>query len=181
MLLVPVSSLSQTSPWVAVDSSRGSLSAAPPQGSGNDRPVCYLSKSLLLHLFPALTRSSGDGDGHSSTVLGQPSGLSVHSLAFHSPCPPQAPIVFRNCVDSDHSVLASKALISGSAGPRVTFPLRPHLLSQPRSRHSHRGLLKLRLHAWRLSSNLPGLQDSPPDLLLRLAWLGVLPLAPFTG
>ena len=58
---------------------------------------------------------------------------------------------------------------------------RPRLISHPGSRHRHRGLLRLRFHTWRLSSDLPGLRDSPPDLLLRLAWLGVLPLAPFPG
>ena len=57
---------------------------------------------------------------------------------------------------------------------------RPCLISHPRSWHRRRGLLRLRFHAWRLSSDLPGLRDSPPDLLLRLAWLGVLPLAPFS-
>ena len=110
-------SLSRTSPRVGVDSSHGSLSTAPPPVSGNDRPVCYLSKSPLLHLFLALPRSSGNGDGHSSTVLGPPPGLSVPSLDFDSTCPPQALIVFRNCVDSDRPVLSSKALVSGSAGP----------------------------------------------------------------
>ena len=45
----------------------------------------------------------------------------------------------------------------------VTLPLQPDLLSQPRSRHRHRSLHRLRLHAWRLSSDLPGLQDSPPE------------------
>ena len=46
-------------------------------------------------------------------------GLSVPALAFPSPYPPQAPIVFRCCVDSDHPVLASKALVSGSTGPSI--------------------------------------------------------------
>ena len=32
----------------------------------------------------------------------------------------------------------------------VPFPLRPRLLSHPRSRHRHRGLLRLRFHTWRL-------------------------------
>ena len=46
-------------------------------------------------------------------------GLSVPSLDFPSPYPPQAPIVFRHCVDSDRPALASKALVSGSAGPSI--------------------------------------------------------------
>ena len=114
---VPANSLSRTSLRVVVDSSHGSLSEAPPPVSGNDRSVCYLSKSPLLHLFLALPRSSDDGDGRSFTVLGPPPGLSIPSLDFDSTCPPQAPIVCRNCIDSDRPILASKALVSGSAGP----------------------------------------------------------------
>ena len=85
--------------------------------SVNDRPVCYLSKSPLLHLFLALPRSSGNGDGRSPTVLGPPPGLRVPSLGYDSTDPPQAQIIIRSCADSDCPVLASKALVSGSAGP----------------------------------------------------------------
>ena len=42
----------------------------------------------------------------------------------------------------------------------IALPLRPNLLSQPRPRH--RCLHRLRLHAWRDSSDFPGLRDSPP-------------------
>ena len=44
----------------------------------------------------------------------------------------------------------------------IALLLHPALLNQPRSRHRHRGLRRLRLHAWRLSSDLPGLRGSPP-------------------
>ena len=104
-------------PGVGVDSPQGSLSGAPLPVASNGRPICYLSKSPLLHLFLALPRSSGDGDGCSAIVLGSPPGLRVPSLGFDSTGPPQASIVIRNCVDSDRPVLASKALVSGSAGP----------------------------------------------------------------
>ena len=46
-------------------------------------------------------------------------GLSVLSLDFPSSYPPQAPIVFRYCVDSDRPVFASKVLVSGSTGPSI--------------------------------------------------------------
>ena len=46
-------------------------------------------------------------------------GFSVPALAFPSPYPPQAPIVSWYCVDSNRPVLASKALVSGSAGPSI--------------------------------------------------------------
>ena len=104
-------------PGVGLDSPHGSLFGAPPPVASNDRPICYLSKSPLLHLLLALPRSSGDGDGRSATVLGSPPGLRVPSLGFDSTGPPQAPIVIQNCVDSDRPVLASEALVSGSAGP----------------------------------------------------------------
>ena len=114
----PTLSLSpEPDPGVRVDSPHGSLSGAPPPVASNDRPICYLSKSPLLHLFLALPRSSGDGDGRSATVLGSPPGLHVPSLGFDSTGPPQGPVVIRNCVDSDRPVLASEALVSGSAGP----------------------------------------------------------------
>ena len=114
----PTLSLSpEPDPRIGVVSPHGSLSGAPPPVAGNDRPVCYFSKSPLLHLFLALLRSSCDGYGRSSTVLGPPPGLRVPSLGFDSAGPPQAPIVIRNCVDSDCPVLASEALVSGSAGP----------------------------------------------------------------
>ena len=100
-----------------MDSPHGSLSGAPPPMSGNDRPVCYLSKSPLLHLFLALLRSSGDVDGRSPTVLGPPPGLLVPSLGYDSTGPPQPLIVIQSCADSDHPLLASGALVSGSAGP----------------------------------------------------------------
>ena len=54
---------------------------------------------------------------------------------------------------------------------------RPRLISHSRSRHHRRGLLRLGFHTWRLYGDLSGLRDSPPDLL-RLAWLGILLLAP---
>ena len=103
-------------PRVRMDSPHVGLSGAPPTMAGNDRPVCYLSKSPLLHLFLALLRSSGDGDGRSPTVLGPPPGLHVPSLGYDSTGPPQAPIIIRSCADSDHPTLASEALVSGSAG-----------------------------------------------------------------
>ena len=46
-------------------------------------------------------------------------GLSVPALAFPSPYPPQAPIVFWYCVDSGRPVSALQALVDGSAGPSI--------------------------------------------------------------
>ena len=38
----------------------------------------------------------------------------------------------------------------------------PDLLRQPHFHRRHLGIRRLSLHAWRLSSDLPGLQDSLP-------------------
>ena len=67
--------------------------------AGHSRPVCYLSKSPLLHIFIALPRTSGDGDGRPPTVLGPSPGLLVPSLGYDSTGPPQPPIVVRSCAD----------------------------------------------------------------------------------
>ena len=85
--------------------------------AGHDRPVCYLSKSPLLHLFLTLSRSSNDGDGRSPPILGPPPGLRVPSLGYASAGPSQAPIVVWHGADSDHSLLASEALVPGPAEP----------------------------------------------------------------
>ena len=47
--------------------------------------------------------------------------------------------------------------------PPVVLPSRQDLLRLPRSRHLYPGLHRLRLHAWRLSSDLPELLASPPQ------------------
>ena len=126
-------------PRVGVGSPHGSLSGAPLLVADNGRPVCYLSKSPLLHLFLALPRSSGDGDGRSPTVLEPPPGLRVPSMGYDSTGPPQAPIVIQSCADSDRPLLASEPwfpdLLDLAINLPLTLPLRPDLLSQPRSRH----------------------------------------------
>ena len=52
-------------------------------------------------------------------------------------------------------------LLQLSLTPPVILPDRPDLLRLPRSRHLYPALHQLRLHAWRLSSDLPGPQVSP--------------------
>ena len=54
-------------------------------------------------------------------------------------------------------------LLHLSLAPPVVLPSRRDLLRLPRSRHLYPDLHRLRLHAWRLSSDLPGLLDSPPQ------------------
>ena len=52
-------------------------------------------------------------------------------------------------------------LLQLSLAPPVTLPDRPDLLRLPLSRHLYPALHQLRLHAWRLSSDLPEPQASP--------------------
>ena len=54
-------------------------------------------------------------------------------------------------------------LLQLSLAPPVILQDRPDLLRLPRSRHLYPGLRRLRLHAWRLSSDLPEPQASPPQ------------------
>ena len=54
-------------------------------------------------------------------------------------------------------------LLQLSLAPPVVLPSRPDLLRLPRSRHLYPDLRRLRLHAWRLSSDLPEPLASPPQ------------------
>ena len=53
-------------------------------------------------------------------------------------------------------------LVQLSLAPPVILPSRPDLLRLPRSRHLYPDLRRLRLHAWRLSSDFPEPLASPP-------------------
>ena len=53
-------------------------------------------------------------------------------------------------------------LVQLSLAPPVVLPSRPDLLRLPRSRQLYPDLRRLRLHAWRLSSDLPEPLASPP-------------------
>ena len=54
-------------------------------------------------------------------------------------------------------------LLQLSLAPPVFLPARQDLLHLPRSRHLCPDLRRLRLHAWRLSSDLLEPLDSPPQ------------------
>ena len=59
--------------------------------------------------------------------------------------------------------------------PAVFLPSRPALLRLPRSRHIYPVLRRLRLHAWRHSSDLPEPLASPPLSRSSLRWRAVHP------
>ena len=104
-------------PGVRMDSPHGGLPRASPPVVSHGQPFCYRSKSPLLHLFLALPRSSGDGDGRSTPILGPPSSLRVPSLSYDSAGPSQAPLVIRSYAYSDRPLLTSEAMVSGPTGP----------------------------------------------------------------
>ena len=54
-------------------------------------------------------------------------------------------------------------LLQLSLAPPVILPARQDLLRLPQSRHLYPDLRRLRLHAWRLSSDLPEPLASPPQ------------------
>ena len=74
-------------PGVQMDSPHGGLPGALLPVAGHGRLFCYLSKSPLPHLFLTLPKSSGDGDGCSTPILGPPPGLRVSSLGYDSTGP----------------------------------------------------------------------------------------------
>ena len=68
-------------------------------------------------------------------------------------------------------------LIQLSLAPPVFLPSRPDLLRLPWSRHISPDLRRLRLHAWRHSSDLPEPLASPPLSRSSLRWRAVHPRA----
>ena len=68
-------------------------------------------------------------------------------------------------------------LVQLSLAPPVILPSRPDLLCLPRSHHLYPDLRRLRLHAWRLSSDLPEPLASPPLWRSSLRWRAVHPRA----
>ena len=158
---------SSPAPQLRMVSQHGLISIFDTSVAGDDRPICHLRQSPLLHLFLALPRPSLGGDGRAPSVLGRSPGVRfsavVHSspgvgeasggvshwtlLTLIAPYWPQRPWFV------DHLHL--------SVAPPVTLSARPDLLFQPRSRRRYPGLHRLALHAWRLSSDSPGRLVSP--------------------
>ena len=68
-------------------------------------------------------------------------------------------------------------LLQLSLAPPVILPDRQDLLRLPRSRHLYPDLRRLRLHAWRLSSDLPEPLASTPLQRSSLRWRAVHPRA----
>ena len=70
-------------------------------------------------------------------------------------------------------------LLQLSLDPPVLLSARQDLLRLPRSRHLYPDLRRLRLHAWRLSSDLPEPLASPPQSRSSLRWRAIHPRAQY--
>ena len=70
-------------------------------------------------------------------------------------------------------------LLQLSLAPPVVLPARHDLLRLPRSCHLSPDLSRLRLHAWRLSSDFPGPLASTPQSRCSLRWRAVYPRAQY--
>ena len=88
---------------------------------------------------------------------GRSSGLRIPSLVRHSPGPGEAALFSGDLSDVGGSILASEAVVSrapgiagGSSGGPVVLLYRLDLLFQPLLGLRYPGLLRHRLHAWRL-------------------------------
>ena len=134
--------------------------------AGSNRFICHLGQSSLFDLLLPFPGSEVSRHGRVSPVLGQPSGLRVPSSGCHSACSREAPASKGTELTLVPPHWAQRpwfsTLVQFSLAPPVFLPSRPALLSLPWSRHLYLNLRRLRLHAWRLSSNLPEPLASPP-------------------
>ena len=135
--------------------------------AGPNRYICDLRKSSLFDILLTIPGSHVSGHGRVSPVLGRSPGLRVPSGGHHSACSHEAPGLHGDGAHPCGSALGPAPLVlrpaPAIAGPPVILPARQDLLRLPRSRHLYPDLHRLRLHAWRLSSDLPEPQASPPQ------------------
>ena len=122
--------------------------------ASHGRPICHLSKSLMLSLFFSLAQSSSSGDGCAYPQLGLSLGVCIPSMGLNSSGPPEAPILLRCPDDPDCSVLASTSwfpdLLDLAVGRLITLPHCPDLLRQPHFHRHHLVVRRLSLHTWKL-------------------------------
>ena len=140
---------SSSTPQLQVVSQHGGVSIFGASVAGDDRPICHLRQSPLLHIFLALLRPSYAFPPWSilPQVLAKLQVSNRTLLTLVAPYWPPQPWF----VD----------LLQLSVAPPVVHPARRDLLFQPRSHQRYPGLHRLALHAWRLSSDSPERLVSP--------------------
>ena len=135
--------------------------------AGPNRFICHLRQSSLFDLLLTIPGSDVSRHGRVSPVLGRSSGLRAPSGGHHSACSREAPGLQGDGAHPSGSTLGRRPwfsdLLQLSLDPPVILPAHQDLLRLPRSHHLYPDLRRLRLHAWRLSSDLPELLASPPQ------------------
>ena len=121
--------------------------------------ICQLRRSSLFDLLLAIPGSDVSRHGRVSPVLGRSSGLRVPSGGHPSACSRVAPGLHGDGAHPSGSTLGPAPLVlrpaPSFAGSSSVPPAHQGLLRLPRSRHLSPDLSRLRLHAWRLSSDFP--------------------------
>ena len=125
---------SSSTPQFRVVSQHGGVSTFGTSVAGDDRPICHLRQSPLLHLFVALPRPSFGGDGRAPPVLGRSPGLCLSAVVHSSSGVGEASCVQPDPPHPSHPLLASASVVRGpppvvSGSPRTTRPLLPATVS----------------------------------------------------
>ena len=104
---------SSPAPQLRVVSQHGRISIFDVSVAGDDRPICHLRQSPLLHLFLALPRPSFGGDGHALPVLGRSPGVRVSAVVHSSPGVGEASGVSPDPPRTHRPLLASASVVRG--------------------------------------------------------------------
>ena len=147
-----------------VDPSRGRLSGSESSVAGDGGPVCHLSKSPLFYFSPFRDPHSARTDA----FLQSWDGLQAYIFPPWSVIP-QVLAELRASRGTFLTLVAPywpqrpwfPELLDLAVAPPVVWPCRPDLLFQPLSGLRYPDLLRLRLHAWRLSGDSLVRQVSP--------------------
>ena len=133
-------------------SQHGRVSVFVASMAGDDRPLCHLRQSPLLHLFLALPRPSFGGDGRTPPVLGRSPGVRFSSVVHSTSGVGEASGVPSDPPHPDRPLLASASVVrgppsdvGGSSGDS-SLPARPPLPAT-------------------VSSSLPGSPQAGPSCL----------------
>ena len=124
---------SPSAPRLRVVSQHGGVLVFVVLMAGDDRPLCHLSQSPLLHLFLALPRPSFGGDGRTPPVLGRSPGVRFSSVVHFTSGVGEASGVPSDLPHPDRPLLASASVVrgplsdvGGSSGDS-SLPTRPPL------------------------------------------------------
>ena len=126
---------SSSTPQLRVVSQHGSVSIFDVSVAGDDRPICHLRQSPLLHLFLALQRPSFSGDGRAPPILGRSPGVRFSPVVHSSSgigealgVPPDPPHPSRPLLASASVVCGPPTVVGGSSSDS-SYSTRPPLLA----------------------------------------------------